>query len=503
MKPAINSIKRVSALLICAAMLFGCAGQTSSDLSGESAANTDVNNENIENNENSGNSRANAPDSLPALNFEGQNLRVLARGGDEDVIIEFYAEQQDGDVVNEAVYKRNLAVEERLNVKTVLTMSTATRHAHDADAIRNSVTSGSDDYDLIANHMHYTMPLALDNIFYNLNNLPYLDFTQPWWNKSYTGLVNIDGKLYLAAGELSLTMLSGAYCVFFNSDLFESHYPVESLYETVADGKWTLDKLEEYCKGLYTDLNGNSVADPDDFYGLYYMEEQTLESDAFTGGTALDFVKPDGDGYVYALENERTAAFVEKMASLLFENNSACHGTWNDATQMHTMLTGTTVFTPWMLGGINYLRDMEDDYGIVPMPMLDENQSGYSTYAHDGFSVFGIPSTCLIPETSAAYLEAMCAESYRSVMPSYFETAIKVKYSRDDLTSEMLDIIIAGVRLDIAYVYSNKLGSVCAIFRDIFLSPANCGKAMSTVASKEKSVNSALTKLIAAYDELD
>ena len=143
--------------------------------------------------EEQGNMRSNTADSLPDdLNFEGQTVRVLARGGDADTETEFFAEEQSADIVSEAVYKRNLAVEERLNVDTELILTNSTRHAGDADTIRNSVTSGSDDYDLVANHMHYTMPLALDNIFYNLITMPYIDFSQPWWNKSYTDLVNIN-----------------------------------------------------------------------------------------------------------------------------------------------------------------------------------------------------------------------------------------------------------------------------------------------------------------------
>jgi lipopolysaccharide export LptBFGC system permease protein LptF len=108
--------------------------------------------------EGQGNSRSNAADSLPGdLNFDGQTVRVLARGGDADTKIEFFAEEQNADIVNEAVYKRNLAVEERLNVKMELKLTDSTRHASDVDAIRNSVTAGSDDYDLVANHMHYIM----------------------------------------------------------------------------------------------------------------------------------------------------------------------------------------------------------------------------------------------------------------------------------------------------------------------------------------------------------
>ena len=48
----------------------------------------------------------------------------------------------------------------------------------------------------------------------------------------------------LSLGDLSQTMISGAFCMFFNKQLFSEYLPdAPSLYDTVLAGEWTLDKM--------------------------------------------------------------------------------------------------------------------------------------------------------------------------------------------------------------------------------------------------------------------
>ena len=55
------------------------------------------------------------PDSLPDdLDYGGAAFRVFGWSG--PVLVEFYVEEQNGEIVNDAIYDRNLAVEERLDV---------------------------------------------------------------------------------------------------------------------------------------------------------------------------------------------------------------------------------------------------------------------------------------------------------------------------------------------------------------------------------------------------
>jgi hypothetical protein len=114
-------------------------------------------------------------------------------------------------------------------------------------------------------------------------------------------------------------------------------------------------------------------------------------------------------------------------------------------------------------------NSMEDDYGILPCPKYDESQADYKTVAHDMYSLFCVPITCTRTELAGAAAEAMAAESYRTVTPTYFETALKVKYARDEETSQMLDIALNGVTFNFGVVYSSALSNVGYIMRDLLL----------------------------------
>lgn len=451
--------------------------------------------------------RENAKDSLPAdLNFGGEMIRIVSRNGDPDTAIEFYSDEATGDIVSDAVYNRNMKVADRLGVNLeFIYQSENTRHNGFADKIRQSVMADSDDYDIIANALYNTVPLIFDGLFLDLNAMKYLDFDQPWWNQSFLDMTENDGRNYLAIGELSQTMISGSFAMFYNKHLFDELYPDEpTLYATVDAGKWTLDQMITYCSGVYNDLNGNSKPDEGDRFGHYFTGAKTLGSDSFLGGSGIHLVEENGDGsFTFGGTSDRAALYIEKMHKLLFEDNNTLRLAYNNEDIMKTMIADQTIFTTWMLSATDYLRDMKSDYGIIPMPKLDENQSEYSVFCHDGSSVFAIPSTCRKADAASAVLEAMAAETYRTVTPAYFEIALKTKYSRDDDTSRMLDIIVGSVKFDLAYIYGQELGTPIDMVRDILSSETKCSKGFSTLASIETATIAKMEKVMEKFDELN
>jgi hypothetical protein len=98
-----------------------------------------------------------------------------------------------------------------------------------------------------------------------------------------------------------------------------------------------------------------------------------------------------------------------------------------------------------------------------------------------------------------AVLEALCAESYRSVIPAYYETALKVKYTRDEVSAQMIDIIHDSIRTDFTFVYYASLNNAGMIYRTLVT--AKSSDFISTYAKLEKGALSALDKLISAYTE--
>lgn len=450
--------------------------------------------------------RISAKDNLPEdLNYDGKTVCVLSRGGDNDTLMEFTADALNGEIVNDAVYARNLAVCERLNIGLEIRYSSDSRHsgAETNSLINKSVSAGSDEFDLIGNHMSQVTPLAAGGVFYNWSSVKYIDYDMPWWNDSYIKTAAVSGNLYTIAGELGETMISGMYVMFFNKDIASNFFPDLNLYDTVNLGQWTLDKMKSLSTELYTDLNGNAVADLSDLYGFTFRANGTIQSDALAGACDVVFTELGDDGYYeYILNSEHTMNFISKVASLLFDSNyTYLHDVSDDPETMDKIKNGTTLFLPWILGdGISQLRDMERDYGIIPLPKYDENQETCHGFTHNGFSVFAIPITCPDTEIIGAFSEAMCSETYRSVTHAYYDIALKVKYSRDEEASGMLDLITEGIRFDFAYINNQSLNSAASIFRDIFKTSADAGKAASTIASITNTVNKAIIKLTDKYN---
>lgn len=121
------------------------------------------------------------------------------------------------------------------------------------------------------------------------------------------------------------------------------------------------------------------------------------------------------------------------------------------------MAAGTTLFASAMIEtGINYLRNSDNDYGIIPYPKWDEKQSDYITIVDGGFTILAIPKTVVDTKKSGIIAEALCAETYKNVIPVYYDIAIKEKGARDEESLEMIDFIMSKRVYDFGYVYDNN-----------------------------------------------
>ena len=101
-------------------------------------------------------------------------------------------------------------------------------------------------------------------------------------------------------------------------------------------------------------------------------------------------------------------------------------------------------------------------------------------------------------EMSATILEAINAESYKSVVPAYYETALKEKYTRDEgETAEMLDFITERVYFDFGMVNRASLGGVKSFLgKNLHAGAENITSAWE---SSRQSYELLLEKLIETY----
>ena len=168
-------------------------------------------------------------------------------------------------------------------------------------------------------------------------------------------------------------------------------------------------------------------------------------------------VEVTDDLYVeMVLNSEKTVSIVEKLNELFYKTQGIKSvGDSSNAGLYTKFLTGHTIFAPMQLQyTYEILRDYENDYGIVPMPKWDEEQEQYYSSVDAGSNVIAVPITATQLDLIGYMVESMSCESWKSVLPTFYDVALGTKSVRDEESIEMLDIILDNRSVDFASLYN-------------------------------------------------
>ncbi|MCL2772241.1 MAG: hypothetical protein FWD71_02730 [Oscillospiraceae bacterium] len=354
------------------------------------------------------------------------------------------AEEENGDIVNDALYKRERQIEDRFNC------SFKTNEVNDTtDYIKRNVSAGDNTYQLYSiydQNFGVLVPYMLD-----CNTLPYLKLGEKYWNPDATSIYNFSGKQLALAGNISLSVVSTATCIVFNKKIYQQYVGGDSLYDCVRNNQWTIDKYFQIAESAGKDLNGDGQWTADDLYGINSNFKGLIG--VFLKGVGMGFTTPGDDGVpVFNLaQNESALNLVTKLMDALsipgYYYNTAT--TVYDATP--DMFTpGHALFSIASGNGIDVLRAMPDDIGIIPLPKLSETQDRYYATSF-GNTIWVVPKTVDVSsegDNIGMILEAMSFSGYYDIIPQYKEIVLKTKSARDDESADMLDIIFNSVKFD-------------------------------------------------------
>ena len=100
---------------------------------------------------------------------------------------------------------------------------------------------------------------------------------------------------------------------------------------------------------------------------------------------------------------------------------------------------------------------------------------------------------------TAAAAEALAAEAYRTVTPAFYEVALKNKYSRDDASSRIIDIIYNAATTDFLYANNYSMNNTrIGLFSRAMVS-AKSKDFASEYAKIETAAQAALDALVKLY----
>lgn len=405
----------------------------------------------------------NVADDVPDdLRFDGETVTFFTRNDLEHWKYEMDVDEIMNDTLYDAIYYRNKTVEEQLGI-TITTLQQPGNYANRStwnDTLRTAVNTQTGDFDAAAIYLSQGSPLALENMYYNVIDFPHINLEKPWWNQNIQDELTLFGTLYYLAGDIAVTEMTETFTLMYNKNLYDKYFGNTgvSLYDVVEDKKWTIDYMYSLVENVHEDLNGDGLVSDGDIVG--FAAYDPAQQDSFNDGwiaacginiTTMVYGVPELSFY-----SERTVRAYETLKGLLV----TCPGTLAMAGPQVTLFQdGMLLFARGNLNSGAGLREMKDAYGMLPLPMLEENQEGgYATTVGNVASLITILSS--VPdnrkELVGATLELMAAESYRQVTPAYFEIALKTKYSESPEDAEMYDLILKTVRFSFGYCYSTE-----------------------------------------------
>ena len=147
---------------------------------------------------------------------------------------------------------------------------------------------------------------------------------------------------------------------------------------------------------------------------------------------------------------ERAETLMDAMKELTESDGARSVSDWGT----EQFDSGHALFTVYSLSKLTAMRDGEFDYGILPTWKADEAQEAY--YASYLPYPWAIAACAEDKDMCAVLMTAIAAEGFKQVLPAYYENAIKSKYSTDEESGEMLDLMLQNVRSDGMFIYGDS-----------------------------------------------
>jgi len=369
-------------------------------------------------------------------------------------------EEENGDLINDAIFRRNLEIEEAFNIK--ITSRGVTRENVGTEALK-VIMSGDDVYDIInVVGGNLNKLLGEKGTLVDLYTVDTIDFTHSWWDQNSIEDMQLGDDLYCVVGDMNFRSTFSPICYVFNQKMVKD-YNLDNPFDLVESGKWTLDAAMEMCKAVSNDVNNDGKLWLEDTVG-WYGEPLSV----FWGYNAMGgmICTPNKDHLPeLTLNNEKAIAAVEYYVPLMREGELSIF-----PSDLSKVFAGENVFRNRMLPMLEQnqllffnstlvacmdLRNMQADFGIVPMPKLDEAQKEYYCSTHPMYvSFMTIPVTNGDLENTGKIVEAMNFLSQKYIVPAIYEMTLTDKVMRDEKSVEMMDLILDSLVFDMGYYFN-------------------------------------------------
>ena len=318
------------------------------------------------------------------------------------------------------------------------------------DALEAAKLSGNMNYDLALPRSRSVQSMVSNGFVYDLKNRDYIDFSNPYYNKDSVEAYTAKGHTFFVDGDFSILSKEGAYALYFNKELLGGEQATAELYQKVKEGKWTWDKLVALASVAYKD-NGDGLIGDNDTYGLSVAPLQYLYYYFGVKQAGVDEITKE---WKITLNDGR----IDDIISAIIEANTSrwCRTQWGGIypdTPFSLLVENKILFYASNIqDGFRALN--HDNVGVVPFPMLNEEQGRYCVFTSNIQAVFMcIPKTTQDREMSEYFLDVLSWTGSEYITKAYLEQ--KTEYFGND---EDMEILVNYIFPNIIYDAGDSIG---------------------------------------------
>lgn len=441
-----------------------------------------------------------AADVPAGTDFGGADFVVLTYPDNGEIWgdVDWNATEIRGEVLNDAVYTRMQSTNDLLNVNVTPAFMSG---SGDTSMLEKSVKASDGAYQMATVYMQGSFTVAQNGAVHELNKFASngtLDLTAPWWDKNILNDLSINGMNFALTGDIGTMYKKSIGVIMFNKVITENN-GLGNPYDLMNEGAWTVDSMVEMGTKVSVDLDGDGKMTQEDQYGLICFCDMIAL--AMIGCDVEFFSKDDNGTPVNTFMSDRSVAVIEKLSELMYNPDIAY--SWSKAgvteAPAFTMFqTDKSLFYYGELHAVATMRDMESDFGILPMPKYDTAQDGYHHCVNPNVAAtLTIPSDNVNYEMTGYVMDTLGAISKNVLTPAYCDVTLAGKVSRDEESQASLDIIFNTIRYDLGYLGGFGISSMLYTMADGYYTDL-----ASRYAKIDKVVNKSLDKMMDKFESI-
>jgi hypothetical protein len=234
---------------------------------------------------------------------------------------------------------------------------------------------------------------------------------------------------------------------------------LEDPRQLVKDGTWTFEKLQQMVLNSHKEVDNVEGLTPGDIIG--YTSYNDIDCDAWVASTGYSMTTYDENGHLKMSDDwvgEKTYTIVKNISEWLHSSPDVFYDHSQGGTK-NAIMAGRTLF-----GGIagevavNF-SSVPFAYSFLPYPKTAPDQKDYSSLLAFVYSVWSVPKSTKEFDRATAVLECMASEGYRGSYAVLRDNVFKSRFSREQIDSEMIDIIINSGYTDPVRIFNASFES--------------------------------------------